>query len=122
MDEYDTEIQSIREKAKKIFAKISEFEKTHPTIREKIVQDSQNSSPSPKKYIPVTPRTIESLKEEELDIIQKIERMKKKNQKIREKILNVKQMIEESKAKEQELHDSLDFSYQMRLRIQKKLV
>ena len=115
------EVEKIKLKTKEIFGKISEYEKKHPTLQEKLKIENENKRLEEiKNHKTITPRTIESLKEEELDLEHRISKLKKHNSKIRSKIVEVQKMLEESREKEQELKDSLDFSYQMRLRLQKK--
>lgn len=120
-NQYATEVQKIKRKTNAILDKIAEFEKERS--QEQISKKTGKVNDKHQYTIskgPITPRSYESYKEEELDLQAKLKRLKKKNTRLHSQIDDIKKLLADSQAKEKELRDSLDMSYQKRILLEKK--
>ena len=120
---YRGEVDEIKKRSNDILNRIAEFEKNHAERKKQMqleAEEREREMEMRKFRGPLTPRTYESYHEEELDLEAQLKKLKNKNKKLQNRIEDMKKMLAESEAKEKELKDELDFTYQKRLLLDKR--
>ena len=120
---YRGEVDDIKKRSDDILNRIAEFEKNHAQMKKQMqieAEEREREIEMRKHRGPLTPRTYESYREEELDLQAQLKRLKNKNKKLQSQVEDMKKMLAESEAKERELQDELDFTYQKRLLLDKR--
>lgn len=121
---YRGQVEDIKRRSNDILEQIQDFENNSKALREQQEYERERKMKDRlrlKKSDPFTPRTFESLHEEELDLRAQLQRLKKKNSRLKSQVDDMKKLLADSEAKERELQDELDFTYQKRLLLSKKL-
>lgn len=120
---YRSDVDEIKKRSNDVLKRIDDFERRNSELKAQMRLEEEKKEYAreiKRRKGKLTPRTYESYREEELDLQAQLSRLKRRNSKLTSEVEEMKKKLAESEAKEKELRDELDFTYQKRLLLDKR--